>query len=709
MTTLGRPSLGDKTPASAVSLALMYLLGFTAPVYAATLAYVTSELSDSVSVVDLDSRQQVGTISVGRAPVDVEVSCDGRRAFVANWASSSLSVIDTRTHQLSATWALGDRPERIALDATCGRAFVSLPTTNRIAVVDLQSGQVSSRIEAGTNPTAMLFRAKQRTLYVTDRSGNAMRLIDAEEQTIRSQIGLFDSSGPADIVTSESGSRFFLADLDSNVVTVFDPAKESVEKTIPTGNGPASIIEFPESDGRKILVASSRDDAVHLVDVHAAQVMQTIEVGHWPVMMRLAPSKRLAAVANFGESTISLIDIAHLGVTATIAVGPGPRGLAFVDAPAPPPQPTPTVPPSSTSDLALITTSESNLYLVDFRTRTTRELTSVRRRAGTFTARPDARVMYMIQGVRILALDPFADRIIDEVDVGSVAFVTLAPDGTRLYAVNVAPPQLVAIDTADLSVASRLTLDINVNDFALSPAGDRAYLLSRAVDRSILVVIDTARNTELGRIDLGAGHPLDLALSPDGQIAYLLFFERGLLVVDTKALAVLAEYSGVARAPSNLHLARDGLLALLSEEASLASLSLTRKMLSNRADLSQECAASYGTRLAWNSDSRRAYLVSNRGICVVDALTKKRVDTIPFTTGSNAVIRNVLLASRGDPCNGDCNGDAQVTVEEVVVAVSMALGILPLDRCSAVDADRGGSITVDEVVGAIGNALHGCN
>lgn len=59
-------------------------------------------------------------------------------------------------------------------------------------------------------------------------------------------------------------------------------------------------------------------------------------------------------------------------------------------------------------------------------------------------------------------------------------------------------------------------------------------------------------------------------------------------------------------------------------------------------------------------------------------------------------------------CPGDCNGDGEVTVDELVVGVNIALGEATVDDCNAADRDRDGQVTVDEIVAAIDSALTGC-
>jgi hypothetical protein len=59
-------------------------------------------------------------------------------------------------------------------------------------------------------------------------------------------------------------------------------------------------------------------------------------------------------------------------------------------------------------------------------------------------------------------------------------------------------------------------------------------------------------------------------------------------------------------------------------------------------------------------------------------------------------------------CDGNCNGDSTVSIGELVRAVNIALGLLPLDVCQAADSDGNGIITVDDLVRAVSRALNGC-
>jgi hypothetical protein len=59
-------------------------------------------------------------------------------------------------------------------------------------------------------------------------------------------------------------------------------------------------------------------------------------------------------------------------------------------------------------------------------------------------------------------------------------------------------------------------------------------------------------------------------------------------------------------------------------------------------------------------------------------------------------------------CTGDCDGSGDVTVNEIITMVNIALGNSPVSACPAGDADNSGDITINEIIAAVNNALNSC-
>lgn len=78
---------------------------------------------------------------------------------------------------------------------------------------------------------------------------------------------------------------------------------------------------------------------------------------------------------------------------------------------------------------------------------------------------------------------------------------------------------------------------------------------------------------------------------------------------------------------------------------------------------------------------------------------------------TGALAASLMLISaqsaRAQSCTGDCDGNGEVTVDEIVTMVNAALTGGD-GGCPAGDANDSGDITVDEIITAVNNALTGC-
>ena len=81
--------------------------------------------------------------------------------------------------------------------------------------------------------------------------------------------------------------------------------------------------------------------------------------------------------------------------------------------------------------------------------------------------------------------------------------------------------------------------------------------------------------------------------------------------------------------------------------------------------------------------------------------------------GVARIMAGVLVALAGGAravpaCVGDCNGDGEVTVDELVTGVHIALESAAVDSCPSLDVDRDGLVTVDEMLSGVDALLKGC-
>jgi cysteine-rich repeat protein len=86
-------------------------------------------------------------------------------------------------------------------------------------------------------------------------------------------------------------------------------------------------------------------------------------------------------------------------------------------------------------------------------------------------------------------------------------------------------------------------------------------------------------------------------------------------------------------------------------------------------------------------------------------------DTCMSETGGTPTPTPIVTpATPGTPaaCAGDCGHDGRVSIDELLLAVNIALGLRDIGACAAGDVDANGRITVDELIAAVQHSLSGC-
>ena len=86
------------------------------------------------------------------------------------------------------------------------------------------------------------------------------------------------------------------------------------------------------------------------------------------------------------------------------------------------------------------------------------------------------------------------------------------------------------------------------------------------------------------------------------------------------------------------------------------------------------------------------------------------LDGLPATTPAPTATPTATAtpATTPEPCAGDCDNSGDVTVDELVKGVNIALDNADITTCPQFDLDGSGTVTVDKIVKAVNVALNGC-
>jgi YVTN family beta-propeller protein len=198
---------------------------------------------------------------------------------VANDGSASVSVIDGTNDTVIATVTSTQLPYILAVDETTNRIYVTHTYSGSVTVID------------GVSNTA-------RELKVGDADGIAL---DPRTGTV------------------------FLSTYEDPSIRFVDEATGAVTKAIV---GPHVWgIEFDQPSGTLFLTHTATAEIVALDEkTHA---VSALSVGRIPCALAINPVTRRLYVVNYGDETLSILDLQTRTTIATLPVGPHPQGLAI--------------------------------------------------------------------------------------------------------------------------------------------------------------------------------------------------------------------------------------------------------------------------------------------------------------------------------------------------------------------------------------------
>jgi YVTN family beta-propeller protein len=140
----------------------------------------------TVSVLDLDAKKTLVVIPVSKVTQRISISPDDRLVFTADQTSPRLAVIDTEANKVK-QWVDLPAPAYGTAVTTDGKwLLAAIQKTNQVAVVDLGTMKVARTIDVPKIPQEMLIRPDNRVAYVScDVSGQVAEISLAEWKVSR--------------------------------------------------------------------------------------------------------------------------------------------------------------------------------------------------------------------------------------------------------------------------------------------------------------------------------------------------------------------------------------------------------------------------------------------------------------------------------------------------------------------------------------------
>lgn len=306
--------------------------------------YTSDQFSNTVSVIDPSANRLLGVIKLGDpTPMNLSplyrgqllvhgmgFSPDRRTLAVVSIGSNAVSFIDTATNSVRHTTYVGRSPHEAFFRPDGREVWVSVRGEDYIAVLDGTTYKETGRIPVPNGPGMTIFSPDGKYGYVCSSFSPETVVIDTASKQI---VGRVKQESPfcPDIAATPDGKQVWLTLKDIGKVMVFDAKPPfAVLKSFATGaiTNHVNIARRPRAQLAYVTVGTENVVKVFRTD-NFAQVA-TIPVGALPHGLWPSGDGSRIYVGLENADAVAAIDTATNKVIATIPIGQGPQGVAYV-------------------------------------------------------------------------------------------------------------------------------------------------------------------------------------------------------------------------------------------------------------------------------------------------------------------------------------------------------------------------------------------
>ncbi len=150
--------------------------------------YTANVSAGTVSVLDIPGRKLISVIAVSTKVQRISISVDDKWVFTADQANPQLAVIDTATNKVK-TWIPIAAPGYGTASTFDGRwLLVCVPDASQVSVVDLKTLQVARTIAVPKVPHEIVISPDDKTAYVSCIRTKKVAAINLSDWSVKSLI-----------------------------------------------------------------------------------------------------------------------------------------------------------------------------------------------------------------------------------------------------------------------------------------------------------------------------------------------------------------------------------------------------------------------------------------------------------------------------------------------------------------------------------------
>lgn len=195
----------------------------------------------SVLVYDANTFAVKNTIMVGMMPQEITFSADGSMAFAACGMSNSVSVIDVMSKNVMATIPVGMNPVG-AWPGSNNKMYVDNEEGQSISVINVGTMTVEETVSLGFTPGYAAYNSQRDELWVSDVTNGGIVYFQRMNNMWMNMGSIPSGSGAHAIAFSTNGSTAYVTNQMAGTVSVINTSTKAKIKDITVGVKPNGIV-----------------------------------------------------------------------------------------------------------------------------------------------------------------------------------------------------------------------------------------------------------------------------------------------------------------------------------------------------------------------------------------------------------------------------------------------------------------------------------
>jgi len=281
-------------------------------------AYAVDEPNGSVVVMN-SGAGTTRAVKVGANPITLAIDRAVNKIYVANTGSGNISVIDGASDAVVTTIPGEAHPYAIAVNEATGTVYVTNTYSNAVTVIDVRTDTAHPLNVGGADGVAI--DSRTNTILLTTYEDPEIRIVNGATGAVRKvKVGphiwsmLFDE-GSGTLYLGHTGT--------AEVVSLNE--KTLAVHTIPVGQIPCALAVNPQS--QRLYAVNYGDQTLSVIDLRTQRAIATLPVGEHPQAVAVDPARNVVYVANVHGNSVTAIDGNNNRVIGTFAAGENPYAV----------------------------------------------------------------------------------------------------------------------------------------------------------------------------------------------------------------------------------------------------------------------------------------------------------------------------------------------------------------------------------------------